>query len=190
MADSTEARVIEHGGPAADGLLFFTPDSRTLVAAYPPDDIIEYWDAATGRRTALLRVKRRPDEQLFAVSPDAMIMASANTGPPGPVILWDVASQRRSKVFAETAAGIVAIAFSPDRTTLATGTMDGLLRLWNLASGSEVATFSAHQSTCRSISFSPDGRYLVTAGVDDTIKLWPAPTFAETDADLPPTRRP
>jgi WD40 repeat protein len=63
-------------------------------------------------------------------SPDGRLLAAADWN--GTVTLWDVASGDRRLTIADHKAGVTAAAFSPDGTTLATGSEDKTLRLRKL----------------------------------------------------------
>jgi WD40 repeat protein len=67
---------------------------------------------------------------------------------------------------------VMAVAFSPDGRTLATGSVDHSTRLWDVASGQTRATLVGHASHVSSVAFSPDGRTLATGSADKTARLW------------------
>jgi WD40 repeat protein len=78
--------------------------------------------------------------------------------------------------FTETLGNVLAIAFSPDGQTIATGDDTAQICLWDVASGKKLATLTGHNSWIRAIAFSPDGQMLATGSQDQTVRLWDVPT--------------
>lgn len=71
---------------------------------------------------------------------------------------------------------IVALAFGPDRNTLASGTLQGDICLWNFSKGkaSSKAAFPSRVDELHSLAYSPDNRKLASGsgGMDGTIRIW------------------
>lgn len=69
---------------------------------------------------------------------------------------------------------------SPDGTTLAAGSRDGVLRLFDARSLEPIASLIGHETEIVGVEFDPaDGR-VVTTGTDGTVRFWdaaPAPTL-------------
>jgi serine/threonine protein kinase len=70
----------------------------------------------------------------------------------------------------------VALAFAPDRNTLASGTLRGDICLWNFSKGkpNKKAAFQAKASELHSLSYAPDNRKLASGSgsLDGTIRIW------------------
>jgi WD40 repeat protein len=67
--------------------------------------------------------------------------------------------------------GVIAVCFSPDGKTIASGSSDHTIKLWSL-DGRELQSFQAHEGVVNSICFSPDGKTIASGSNDRTIKLW------------------
>ena len=73
---------------------------------------------------------------------------------------------------------VIAVAFSPDSKTLATGSADKSFKLWDAQTGALKQTLTGHSQGVHGIAYSPDGKQLATGSDDKTIKLWDAQTGA------------
>ena len=67
---------------------------------------------------------------------------------------------------------ILSVAFSPDGSTIATGSYDKLVKLWDAATGKELRTFKEHSDAVYSVAFLPGGTQLVSGAGDRTLKIW------------------
>lgn len=66
---------------------------------------------------------------------------------------------------------VLALAFSPDGTLLASAGIDHRVILWRMADRKAVATLEDHDGPVLAVAFSPDGRLLASAGADRRIVL-------------------
>jgi RNA polymerase sigma factor (sigma-70 family) len=170
----------------------FSPDGKTLAsgslryadqpndgqATVPYTDEIKLWDVASGKNTLTLGGEAGV-VQSVAFSPDGKTLASGSLrfgDTPqqfsGEVVLWDVEGGKRTAVLKGHTNTVLAVAFSPDGKTLASGCGDGTIKLWDVASGKNQATLKGHDDDVTSVAFSPDGKILVSGSHDHTVKVW------------------
>ncbi|MBF2077317.1 MAG: serine/threonine protein kinase [Synechococcales cyanobacterium T60_A2020_003] len=67
---------------------------------------------------------------------------------------------------------ITCVALSADNQTVATSSLDNMIKTWNLGTGELLTTHSGHTRAINAIAISPSGRVLVSGSDDYTIKLW------------------
>jgi WD40 repeat protein len=71
---------------------------------------------------------------------------------------------------------VPSIAFSPNGSVIASGSIDGSVSLWEVVSGKEIRRCLGHDGWVDSIAFSPTGKLLASGGYDRTIRLWEVAT--------------
>jgi WD40 repeat protein len=69
--------------------------------------------------------------------------------------------------------------FSPDGSTLISGSADNTIKVWDFETGKEIKTLTGHTSYVNAIAIAPDGNTLVSGSADSTIKLWNLATGEE-----------
>ena len=66
---------------------------------------------------------------------------------------------------------VLAVSFSRDGQTIASGSRDATIKLWNL-DGTLISTLVGHTERVNSVNFSPNGTTIVSGSDDRTVRLW------------------
>jgi len=69
-------------------------------------------------------------------------------------------------------ASVRSLAFSPDGTSLVSGSHDKTIKLWDVQTGGVVKTFYGHTNWVLSVSISADHTTIASGSNDKTIRLW------------------
>ena len=75
--------------------------------------------------------------------------------------------------------GVVSVSCSPDGTSLASLSWNGMVKLWDVATKTNTATIEEH-ARLLSMAFSPDWTTFATGAADGTVKLWDVATKTNT----------
>ncbi|GAA3439208.1 hypothetical protein [Kutzneria kofuensis] len=122
------------------------------------------------------RVDAGPDVSFqAAVSPKRHLMAlSSRVG----ASIWDIADPHRPRqvffVPGHTQT-LLALAFNPEGTLLASVSTDRSTKLWDVTDPAHIrldATMEGHAGVVDAVAFAPDGRTLLTGSYDGTARLW------------------
>ena len=167
-ARNETARFRAHEGPIVG--LQFSPDGRVLASSQGGGST-KLWNLAT----QALEYSFDDDINLgygapIAFSPDTKLLAIGSNR----VKLWDIAGRRVLALMEGHKAPIMAVRFSPDGRTLATGSVDHSVKLWSLTTRQEVATLAGHTGPVSGLAFSSNGTILASCSEDKTIRLWRA----------------
>ena len=100
----------------------------------------------------------------------------------GFVTLWDVATGRELARLAHACETELAVAFSPNGKTLASGGRDRVVKLWDVETGRVRAHCRGHEGAIRALAFHPREERLVSAAFDATVRVWNTAT-AKQDGD-------
>lgn len=116
-----------------------------------------------------------------AVSQDGELCAAG--GASGNIHLWRASDSELLSICRGQGRWVWALAFSPNRSILASGGSDQVVNLWEVAEigQQEIAAhevsplhyaLTGHTDTIFGLAFRPDGECLATASADCTIRLW------------------
>lgn len=156
----------------------FSADNITLVSG-SRDGSMRLWNTTTGE---LLHVLNEPwgEIESVAFNLDGTLLASATKSR---VRLWDPVTGDVVHTFEGYTAGdsyfggeLLAVAYSPDGTTLAGGGADSTISLWDATTGQLQNVLYEHVAGISSLAYSPDGTLLASGSFDHTIRLWDTKT--------------
>jgi WD40 repeat protein len=86
------------------------------------------------------------------------------------VFMWDV--QDGTLAWLSSAFGAHSLAFSPDGSQIASGSLGGPIDIWNLSSQSVVMKLNGHSQKVRAMSYSLDGNHVISGSNDETLRVW------------------
>jgi WD40 repeat protein len=152
--------------PMRGGANPISSDGKTMAFGMN-NGTVEVWDLENTNRTAALSVDGEV-VTFSAISSDSRLLA-ARTRPSAVTRVWDIARGLEVARYTNTAR---AVAFSPDGTVLAGGTLDHTVKLWSIPTQQEFATLRGHKWIVYDLAFSPDGKRLVSGAIDNTARIW------------------
>ncbi len=169
------------GHKAAVHALAFSPDGKRLVSG-SHDNTVIVWDA---ERNAMIKTLRGHDGwvQACTLTRDNALAVSGSHD--GRVKFWDVQGYEEARVLrGHVLAGhldeVLAAAYSPDGTRVATASRDRTAKSWDASTGAELLQYrEGHEFTTATAAFFPDGKRLLTTAIDNTTRIWDVATGGE-----------
>ena len=164
-ATSAFAQLRGHGGPVR--ALAISPDGLSAISGSFDSTAIR-WSLT---RDAAEQVLRFHSDAVNAVAwlRDGR---TATAGADGRIAIWTSGNAEPDAVLEGHTAPIVALATSPDGTTLASASWDHTVRLWPLAGGAP-RVLDAHTQNVNGVAFAADGRAVISVSYDESVRIWP-----------------
>jgi WD40 repeat protein len=165
-------------------VLAFAPDGRALAAG-GLDPVVRVVTLPDGRE--ITRLAHGSAVNAIAWSRDGGLIATGTGStadrmgdrPPRDEAahVWDVHTGQRLVRLAHDHV-VQAVAFAPDASLLATGSLDRTARLWDVRTGSEIARV-LHEDGVAQVAFAPDGRSVASGSQpyiigwqNQTVRVW------------------
>jgi WD40 repeat protein len=170
----------------------YNPDGSRIAAAFT-DGTVRIWDPSDGREIRQLPAtcdlgSSTTSTNMLAFHADGRWLAvcsNPSDRTTGEVRVFDATTGALVFALRGHTSKVVAVAFSPDGTRIATGSFDLTVKLWETETGQEVCTLRGHTAGVLSVAFSHDGQRIVTSGMDGLVKVWDATPLGATDRVRP-----
>ena len=131
--------------------------NNTILISLDQSGNITYWDVDTHKKVLDI-VTELSSYDAVAVSTDGSTFATGDRH--GIIRLWNATMEHQFEDWGddpEEDQDILALAFSPDKIILASGSEDKTVRLWDTEKRAKIATFKGHEAWVAALAFSPDG---------------------------------
>jgi WD40 repeat protein len=160
----------------------FSPGRETFFAI-DRDGQVFLWEAGTGKFLGVFQGPAPPIRNAV-LGPGGKHMA-ISVERENVVRFYERAASRETRL-AGHRDFVSGLAFSPDGTLLASGSVDGTIRLWSATNCEPRGVLFGHMQEATDVDFSNDGHTLASVGFGESVRLWHLPTCRELiSLDLP-----
>lgn len=143
------------------------------------------WDAATGQTLTIYEQHSGLLPNVFALawSPDGKRIATAcsSIGIDKTIHIWNAATGQKllhydSRYGLLPNFSVLALAWSPDGTRIASTCGDKTIRIWNATNGNHIANLKVRSEWVSSVAWSPDSKRIALTNSNHTAQVWDALT--------------
>jgi WD40 repeat protein len=110
----------------------------------------------------------------LAWSPNGRLLHAHTNYLDNRVWVWDTNRGEPLFIYQGHNQHVMALAWSPDGTWLASSSADATVQIWEANSGRWQLTYHGHTNQINALAWSPDGTQLASGGIDQTVQVWQA----------------
>jgi len=149
-----------------------TRDGSTIVVGSDTPGTIEVLDAESGKQKVVVSGGPQADSVVaLQFAPNGQRFAVAFRDEKS-LRICDVASGKVGDAMRGHEAAPASIAWSPDGTTIASGSEDRKVRLWDVARRETIGASWEHPAAVTAVTFSPDGSRVAAGTKDGSVHVW------------------
>ena len=152
--------------------LAWSPDG-TRLASGSRDNMIKVWNVTTGDLVSSFTAQDQWPPLSISWSQDNKFLVSTEKEN---ILVWDTAKGQVLHRLNASPVNVVALAWSPQVSCLASGNEDGTIQIWDTNPWEKVTTLTGHTERITDLNWSPNGLALASASEDGTIRLWGIPS--------------
>jgi WD40 repeat protein len=186
--ESPSGKLLRTLGDHPGGVSAIAMSGDGKLATGSPDRKVRVW-AATGDQPTQTLSGHRNTVTAIAWSRDNRTLASG--GNDRDVILWAADTGKQTRTL-DHPSEVQSLAFSPDGTKIAVGSVDDRLRIYQVASAKLIHTFEAAGSppNVSALAWSADGNFVLGGRGNHTIQYWSlkANKYVQTIGTMAPVR--
>ncbi len=157
--------------------LTLSADGSTAVSGskYDKDHELRVWDLITGQLRGKLS-GHSSDIETAVLAPDGKLLLSVGDNDFGgrkrPFMSWNLATEKRVRIFKAPNDSIYALAISEDGQYAVSGGVQNTLSVWSVRTGEQLRTLAGHSDTITGVGITADIRYVVSTSRDQTVRVW------------------
>jgi len=151
----------------------FSRDGELLASVGDRDHAVRLWSPLDGRSLGILEGPEGNWMVAVAFSPDGRLIASGDQT--GWLHVWRSQDRELERSIHTAALGLSQLAFSPDASMVAVGTVSqGGVEIWNITTGELVRRMESQAFYGDGVDWSPDGQWIAHSEAGGPVRLYRA----------------